>query len=422
MNSLTLKTMKLRGQFHKNRNAYIAAQEPAVFHCHHYNTFLQAAIEDTSSYLDVHPILVESSQEIAYAQFARFFKEEKLATDERKEVVEDYFRFCGFGKIDLSTLDHLGGVTHTTSDHYGVGWKSKFGLRHEDDMGVSFFTLGYIIGALEAIYDLKLGSLSGKQTACIAKGHERSTFEIVDRQTKGLKNSPEEGIFQIGKLPQTDTQVDYEGIREALINMPLEGDSENGMIEAFDVLLTRMYSNYYCLVSYKFLNLFEEKLGADGLNMAKELLTEAGHVCAFNTLGGVMQSAEWNGLIKPMLQSKDDWVHGILAVINSLGWGFWEALEFIPNEKLVIQIRSGYEANNFVKQFGKSEVPISFLATGGVAGIMNLIYNTSITEESITLDETLYNQLRNRADVFSGTQLECRAMGEWCDSFEATRQ
>ncbi|MFT6963913.1 MAG: hypothetical protein ACJAWV_003651, partial [Flammeovirgaceae bacterium] len=83
--------MILRGQFHKDRNAYVSAQEPGIFHCHHYNTYLQAVIEDTHSYLDVFPILIESAQEITNTQFNTFFKTEKLDIAQRKKVVEDYF-------------------------------------------------------------------------------------------------------------------------------------------------------------------------------------------------------------------------------------------------------------------------------------------------------------------------------------------
>ena len=52
-------------------------------------------------------------------------------------------------------------------------------------------------------------------------------------------------------------------------------------------------------------------MGSDGLPLAAQLLREAGHVCAYNTFGGVMQSTEWNAMIKPMIQKKEDWIHGI---------------------------------------------------------------------------------------------------------------
>ena len=413
----------LRGNFLKNRNAYIAAQEPGIFHCHHYNTYLQAVIEDTKSYLDIYPILIESAQEIVFAQFSHHFKTAQVAeVEERKKAIEDYFSFCGFGKIDLENASPEGGTVETIHDHYGIGWKNKFGLRNSEEKGVSFFTLGYLLGAIEAIYELPNGAMSGEQTSCIAKGDAKSSFHLVRNEAnRTLGSSPKEGAIQEGALPELAHTVNYEGIREALINMPLQGAIDSGLIDAFGVLLTRMYANYYCLISYKFLRLFEEKMGSDGIQMAQELLTEAGHVCAFNTFGGIMQSAEWNGLIKPMLHSKDDWVHGITAVVNALGWGFWEIIELEPNQKLTIKIQSGYEPTSYLQGFGKASFPISFLATGGTAGIMNLIYNTSLTDEALTLDQAFYHELRNLPTVFQSKQLKCRAQGDAYDLFEVTR-
>ena len=78
-------------------------------------------------------------------------------------------------------------------------------------------------------------------------------------------------------------------------------------------------------------------MGSDGIATAEQLLTEAGHVCAFNTFGGVMQSDEWNAMIKPMLRTSDEWMHGIIAVINSFGWGFWEIDELISKGKTSYQ-------------------------------------------------------------------------------------
>ncbi len=414
-------TETLRGQFLKDRNAYIAQTEPCIFHCHHYNTYLQAVIEDTSEYLNVYPILIHSAQEITHTQFSNFFKENDVELEKRKSIVEDFFRYCGFGKIDLSGISEQGGIAIASSDHYGIGWKLKFGLRDKEKSGISFFTAGYIAGALEAVFNFPNGVFQVEQQECIAKGDEKSTFIIKkDSHNTYFQPSPGEGIFQIGQLKNSDyTTVDSLAIREAVTGMKLEGDEKTGIIDAFGVLLTRMYSNYYCLISYRFLRLFEEKMGLHGTETARELLTEAGHVCAFNTFGGIMQSAEWNGLIRPMLKTKEDWVHGITAVVNAFGWGIWEVVELIPNEKLVMKITSGYESNSFLKTFGKSAYPVSFLATGAVAGIMNLVYNSNIAEHPINLDDEQYQKIYHSKNLFTATQISCRAMDDDNDLFEA---
>ncbi|WP_338766495.1 hypothetical protein WAF17_03905 [Bernardetia sp. ABR2-2B] len=408
----------LRGNYHYNRNAYIATGEPMIFHCHHYNVYLQAVIEDTSSYLNVYPILSDSSQEIAHTQFSNFFKEkdnQELSIEDKKQICQDYFRFCGFGIIDLSNLIKEGGKVDSPSEHYGIGWKIKFGLREKNKKGVAFFAAGYIAGAAEAIFDLPLGTLQTEQKECISQGDPKSSFEVFIRKSSdenqtNLISSPQEGKYQTAQLNQpSDTTIDYDGIRQALTNMDLQGDSKTGLIDAFGVLLTRMYANYYCLISYKLLKLFEDEMGDDGLPLAAQLLTEAGHICAYNTFGGVMQSTEWNAMIKPMIQNKEDWVHGITAVVNAFGWGVWEIQELASNQKLKMKIVSGYEPNNYLAHFdSETSLPVSFLASGGVAGIMNLVYNTALTEGFITLDENEYKKLVQNASFFQTQKHICR--------------
>ena len=406
----------LRGNYHYNRNAYIAAKEPMIFHCHHYNVYLQAVIEDTSSYLNVYPILSDSAQEIAHTQFSDFFKQDEnkhLSIEDKKYVCQDYFRFCGFGIIDLSSVTKQGGRVISPSEHYGIGWKTKFGLRKKNKKGVAFFAAGYIAGATEAIFGLDLGTLTTEQKDCISQGAEVSTFDVFKNSNTSsfkLNPSPQEGEFQTYELQQPlNTTIDYDAIRQALTNMDLQGSIQTGLIDAFGVLLTRMYANYYCLISYKLLQLFEKEMGSDGLPLAAQLLTEAGHVCAYNTFGGIMQSTEWNAMIKPMIQDKADWVHGITAVVNAFGWGFWEIEKLESSKELQMKIVSGYEPNNYLSSYEHAELPISFLASGGVSGIMNLVYNTSLTDEFITLDENEYKKLSQQPSLFRTRKNICRA-------------
>jgi len=419
MNRIDAKNI-LRGDFYKERSAYIAASEPSVFHCHHYNCYLQAVLLDTKDYLpNIEQVLVDSAQEVAYSQFQTFFQNTpNLDIQSRKQAVVDYFRFAGFGQISLDGVDNNGGMVITNSEHYGVSWKLKFGKSNEP---ISFFTTGFLAGVLEAIYELKLGTLEAVQDRCLAMGDEYSQFTLsISKSDRGLTISQQEGIFQTGELRQpTNTNVDYGAIREALINMPIEG-AANGLIDSFGVLLTRHYANYYCNISYRFLNLFMKSMGTEGLNIATKLLIEGGRVCAFNTFGGIMQSNEWNALIKPMIKTREDWIHGIIVVINALGWGIWQVEDLEPGKKIVVKIQSGYESNAYLKKFGSSSLPISFLAAGGIAGLMNLVYALNLPERApITLDEAVYKKISLGTNYFVPTQMKCRAMGAEFDLIEA---
>ncbi len=405
--------MKIKANYLNDRNACMMMQEPMILHCHHYNVFLQKSIEASSDYIDAEAILTDSAQEVGYSVFSDYFKEGNFSESEKLKTIEELHSCCGFGVLDLSAVTSAGGVVHSPSNHYVEGWLSKFGERKTEKYGAAFFTAGFIAGALDAVYEKELGCFCSKQTHCKTKGDTTNSFEVTIINKKGLSESPKEGVFQIFELTNhKDSNIDYVGIRTALTAMDFEGDSESGLISVFGVMLTRMFANYYVLISAKFLFEMENKMGEMGRMIAEELLVEAGHVCAFNTFGGIMESAEWNGLIKPMIQNKEDWVHGIVACLNSLGWGGLFIKELVPNEKLVLEVISGYESNSFMKNHKKGETnkPMSLFKAGAVAGIMNLIYHGDISENP-ELNETYYNKIFKTDGKFEGKQIQCRLNG-----------
>ena len=410
-----------QGEYFYDRNAFVMNNEPMVLHCHHYNCFLQYSIESAHTFINSRSILIDSAQELAYSQFSNFFSGKEMTFDEKINAVTSLHSYAGYGSIDLSSVSLDGGVAISESNHYADGWISKFGARAAEEPGVAFFTSGFIAGAMDAI-DGTLGRYSANQTKCKTKGGEVCKFVVVrNHMIKSLESSPEQGDFmdniQLDNSPLSD--VNYVGIREALTGMKIEGN-EDGVIPAFGVSLTRMYSNYYGLISYRFLKEMKEKVGDHGIKMVEELLIEAGHVCAFNTFGGIMQSAEWYGLIHPMLKTREDWVHGIVACSNALGWGHIEVGELVPGEKLILKVKSGYENNMYLKKYGESDRPKAFLMTGAVAGIMNLLYQGDITAKP-ELSEQYYESTFKSENRFEGKQTKCRTLGDEYDEFVATR-
>lgn len=133
-----------------------------------------------------------------------------------------------------------------------------------------------------------------------------------------------------------------------------------------------------------------------------------------------MESNEWNGLIKPMLRDKDDWVHGIVACLNALGWGKLEIVELIPNKELTLRVYSGYENNNHLDKFGSADRPKALFKTGATAGIMNLIYHGDITTNP-ELTEEYYNKVFKTEGRFTAKQTKCRSNGSEYDEFVAVR-
>lgn len=201
--------------------------------------------------------------------------------------------------------------------------------------------------------------------------------------------------------------IDERAIVEAVSGLGIAGNDE-GLIPAFGLYLTRHMADYYNRISFA----AARKLEKDGdiSDDARLLLVEAGHVCAFNTFGGIMKSAEWDAVVRPMIESREDWIRGMVAVVNAFGWGRWEIAELVPGERLSIRIEYAYEACGYLRDYGMSDRPRCYLATGGAAGLMNLLYVGDITARPDLSEESYFTLFRG-AERFSAEETRCLAMG-----------
>jgi len=124
-------------------------------------------------------------------------------------------------------------------------------------------------------------------------------------------------------------------------------------------------------------------------------------------------------LIKPSLESRLDWVHGIVAVVNALGWGRWQVTHVDENFAEFV-IHDDYEGVAWEAMYGKSDAPVEYLHRGGVAGLMNLIFHGDIRTRP-TLDEAYYNKLFAGEQRFVALPLSSRACGDDVTRFEVVR-
>ncbi len=215
--------------------------------------------------------------------------------------------------------------------------------------------------------------------------------------------------------------IDEEAIIEGVQQLGLEG-GENGLILEFGVALTYGFADYYAELEYEAERRFQKEAEDEFVRQAaRELFIEAGHVCGFNTLGGIMKSEAWDAVVKPMIETQEDWIRGIIAVINALGWGRYEIVELVPREKLVVEVKNSYECRYYLKNYGtNAESAKCYLSLGVLSSIMNLIYEGNIIEKP-ELTETFYHQLFKENKKFVAQSLSCRAKGDSVCRIEVTR-
>ena len=411
--------------------------EPMVFHCNHYNRFLQLVVEDCH-YIKREPILTQSATDVARRQLtAHFTARPELTRAERLAYAQAVYQYCGFGQLPLADLpaSQQGYQLVETHSHYGQALRLNYGKRGWPG---EFFDLGYALGALAAVDNQNFGGKIFDEA--ISMGFEATTLHLTPTENA---LTPCSVIAQPPLPPEADRipereiglHIDEAGIIAAVAGLPLFGNSV-GLIPAFGVNLTRHYADYYNLVSFRFERALEQALSThrylgemlwyeypslffykdkfshlQGRELASTLLVEAGHICGFNTMGGIMRSDAWYELIAPQCQDKNDWLVGIVACINALGWGVWRIFELIPNERLVIRAWHPYESLGHLRHFGTADHPIDYLMVGIASSLMNLLYNADITTKpDLTL--AFYYQVNRSKQGFWGRQTACVAMGD----------
>jgi hypothetical protein len=387
-------------------NRFVVGGEPMIVHCHHYNCFLQRSIQD-AEYIDSAPILVGAAAEVALAQLTNLLPR-TAEISARKATVEALYRACGLGLIDLSGVTDRGGEVRTRSTHYSTGWREKFGPSRAP---VAFFSTGFLAGALAAIYDLSPSDIRARQTACRSTGAEEDVFVLSRGPADFRIFEPRRGpvLKQVGDDAEPATSVDREAVTRAVAGMSLPVNPE-GLIPVFGVYISRMYADYYNRISFAFEQEMTALAGREGIEVASNLFIEAGHVCAFNTMGGIMTSPEWDALVLPMLETREDWFHGIIACVNALGWGSWKVLDVSPTGATV-RVYNDYESVGYRRMYGTADHGVCYLATGGTAGIMNLIYLGNIHEKP-ALTPQFYDRLFKGRRAFQGRMTACQAMGD----------
>ena len=383
--------------------------EPMIFHCHHYNTFLQRSIQD-ATYLDSRPFLVGAAAEVAWGQLTNIFRE-KSVTDRaaRADLASELYRWAGFGTFDLASVPEAGGVVRTDSSHYGMAWKAKFGRSASP---VGFFASGWLAGAVAAIHGKPNGHYRVEQTKCSSTSDSDANEFRLEPGEANYSLFETVGAGRLSKhalRPVPPSPVDYEGIYNALTGMEIVGDSQ-GNIPAFGVYLTRHYANYYNRISFELLRQTREMLGDHGREVAEPLLIEAGHVCAFNTFGGIMTSTEWDALIKPSLKSKEDWVHGMVAATNALGWGRWQVTDVNEKEATFV-IHDDYESVGHLAMYGTTDHDVAYLARGGVMGLMDLVYVGDVASKP-DFTPKFYDRLFKSPDSYRAEVVESKVKGD----------
>ena len=184
-----------------------------------------------------------------------------------------------------------------------------------------------------------------------------------------------------------------------IIHAVMEGSQireSKGIIPLFGVYLSIFSVKYYNKLSYEFERMLKERQSE-----AETLLVRAAQECGYATFQGVRNSWEWEEIVKPMIDRKEDQIDGFSAVAFAFGWGDLKVKKLVPGKTLVIQASGSYEASGYLEQYGKAPLGKCYMLRGVTGALMDLLYGEDYPEGCFT---------------FSAEERLCRAKGDaYCE-------
>jgi len=289
--------------------------------------------------------------------------------------------------------------------HYGQLLAVAAGAPFDEDQNL--FDQGFAAAALAIAHGKLPGSYAVTSNKCQSRG---AVVGEITLEPSARSLAPEVGLGPVARDPapprSVPTGVDEGAVLAALAGLDLTGNEE-GILPRFGVALTHHFANFYNRISFEFVR----RMAGSGLvEEARELLVDAGYHCAFNTFGGIMTSAEWDAVVRPMCATEDDWIHGMVAVVNALGWGTWR-VQSLEDGQLTVTITDDYESTGYVAMYGRADAHVAYLASGGVAGIQNLVRVGDIAEGP-TLDRAFFAKCFEAEGSWRTVAARCAAQGD----------
>lgn len=371
------------------------AGQPAVYHCHHYNLFLDQTIDDALGPKLGRAIKMRAAREFTHRLLTSVCRLVGAETPpERLQLAAELFRFMGHGRLELDA-NAAGGSARGSHLHYGYAWLEKYGhaVRRRDPADA--FGSGFAAAAIEVAFGLRNGTMDAEETGCIALRApdcqilltptaeiEETRVPIGEHESQTASGDAPYGLFE--ELIQPIAA----GLRD--FTAGVQGD-DRGLVQAFGVFVTMHLAGYYNRISFDAVELVQRQ-AKQSVGVLEDLLRESGHVCVFNTFGGILLSPEWEGLVGALTDDPGQIVAFCMAIGRALGFGRWTVAEFEPNRRFVLRTPSSYESVYYRTRLGIAPRPVEYLLQGAALATAQLAHRVHWTARP-SLTPEYYQQL-----------------------------
>jgi hypothetical protein len=371
------------------------AGQPAVYHCHHFNLFLDQTIDDALGAKQGRALKMRAAREFAHRLLSQACRLAGAETPpERLQVALELFRLMGHGRLELDA-NAAGGSARGTHLHYGYSWLEKYGqaVRRKDPADA--FGSGYAAAAIEVAFGLASGSIDADENSCVAlraADCQLSLMPSAQIEEPRAAVGERESLTNSGHAPygmfEDVIQPIAAGLRD--FTAGVHGD-ERGLVQAFGVFVTMHLTGYYNRISFDAVDLIQRQ-AQHSVGVLEDLLRESGHVCVFNTFGGMLLSPEWEGLVGPLTDDPGQIVAFCMAIGRALGFGRWTVAEFEPNRRFVLRTPSSYESVYYRTRVGVAPRAVEYFLQGAALATAQLAHRVHWTKRP-QLTPEYYQQL-----------------------------
>jgi hypothetical protein len=195
--------------------------------------------------------------------------------------------------------------------------------------------------------------------------------------------------------------IDKDKIIQSIIESSRVRDSK-GILPSFGVYFSFFFVQYYTSLAFQF-----KKSIAEQGDAGQKSLVRLAQYSSYQTFHRICSSWEWKEVVEPEIESKEDQVHGLVAVNMALGWGALEIRSLIPERELVVRVSDSSEANGYLKEFGRADAPQCHMLQGAMGAIMDLLYARAYPKGCYS---------------FATSERACRAQGDPYCEFVSWRQ
>ncbi len=393
------------------------AGAPYLYHCHHYNLFHDQTVDDVLGEEAGQRVRFEAARAAYHGLLAPLSARlDKRTPAERIELAQELFRATGHGRMSLDiTAD--GGTARGEYLHYGYTWSEKYGDAVRRLETADAVAAGFAAAATQVAFGLPDGSIGARERQCVARREPVCEFALSRRTPgPGIAAPVTEEDFKrhLGGSRGGQHEEQIGAIADALQGFVKGvGGDERGLVDAFGVFVTLHLANYYDQTAYEAVRHIEQA-APSSVGLCEALLREAGHVCVFNTFGGILASPEWEAVAYPLSGDPLEIIKGGAAIARGLGFGRWSVDEYVPGQRLVMCASSNYEAPFYLARYGRSDKPRCYFFQGAALAIMVLAHRVK-WQEKPRLSQALYNELFRGAGLgFEVTANRCATRGDDC--------